>query len=50
MTNNLYIKDYVSTVGNLPSNATIGDIYMVGPTYDESDTNHNYPHYRMWVK
>lgn len=50
MTNNLYIKGYVSTVGDLPSNATIGDIYMVGPTYDESDTTHDYPHYRMWVK
>lgn len=50
MTNNLYIKGYVSTIGNLPSNAAIGDIYMVGPTYDESDTTQNYPHYRMWVK
>ena len=50
MTNNLYIKGYVATVGNLPSNAAIGDIYMVGPTYDESDITHDYPHYRMWVK
>ena len=50
MTNNLYIKGYVAAVGNLPSNAAIGDIYMVGPTYDESDTTHDYPHYRMWVK
>lgn len=50
MTNNLYIKGYVATVGDLPSNAAIGDIYMVGPTYDESDTTHDYPHYRMWVK
>lgn len=51
MTNNLYIKGYVSTVGDLPtSSAAIGDIYMVGPTYDESDTTHDYPHYRMWVK
>lgn len=51
ITNNLYIKGYVSTVGELPtSSAVIGDIYMVGPTYDESDTTHNYPHYRMWVK
>ena len=51
MTNNLYIKGYVATVGDLPtSSAAIGDIYMVGPTYDESDTTHNYPHYRMWVK
>ena len=50
MTNNLYIKGYVATVGNLPSNAAIGDIYMVGPTYDESDTTYAYPHYRMWIK
>ena len=50
MTNNLYIKGHVSTVGNLPSNASIGDIYMVGPTYDESDTTYAYPHYRMWIK
>lgn len=51
ITNNLYIKGYVSTVGDLPtSSAAIGDIYMVGPTYDESDTTHDYPHYRMWVK
>ena len=51
ITNNLYIKGYVSTIGDLPtSSAAIGDIYMVGPTYDESDTTHDYPHYRMWVK
>lgn len=49
--NNLYIKGYVTTVGQLPtSTAALGDIYMVGPTYDASDTNHDYPHYRMWVK
>lgn len=51
ITNNLYIKGYVATVGELPtSTASLGDIYMVGPTYDESDTTHDYPHYRMWVK
>lgn len=51
ITNNLYIKGYVSTVGELPTgSAAIGDIYMVGPTYDESDTTQDYPHYRMWVK
>ena len=49
--NNLYIKGYVATVGELPtSTAALGDIYMVGPTYDESDSTHDYPHYRMWVK
>ena len=50
ITNNLYIKGYVDAIGNLPSNAAIGDIYMVGPTYNESDVTHDYPHYRMWVK
>ena len=50
ITNNLYIKGYVDAIGNLPSNAAIGDIYMVGPTYDENDATHDYPHYRMWVK
>ena len=50
ITNNLYIKGYIDAIGNLPSNAAIGDIYMVGPTYDESDATHDYPHYRMWVK
>lgn len=49
--NNLYIKGYVTTVGELPtSTAALGDIYMVGPTYDDSDITHDYPHYRMWVK
>lgn len=48
--NNLRIKGYVAAVGNLPSNASLGDIYMVGPTYAEDDITHDYPHYRMWVK
>lgn len=30
-TQNLYIKGYVTTVSALPTNATQGDIYMVGP-------------------
>lgn len=30
-TRNLYIKGYVATVSALPTNATQGDIYMVGP-------------------
>lgn len=30
-TQNLYIKGYVATISALPSNATQGDIYMVGP-------------------
>ena len=48
--NNLYIKGYVATVNDLPSSATQGDIYMVGPTYDPSDTEHTNPIYRMYVK
>ena len=50
MVNNLYIKGYVSSTSQLPSNAILGDIYMVGPTYDTSDTSQTYPHYRMYVK
>ena len=30
--NNLYIKDYADSVGDLPSEAAIGSIYMVGTT------------------
>ena len=30
-TQNLYIKGYIATVSALPTNATQGDIYMVGP-------------------
>lgn len=47
--NNLYIKGYVATVNDLPSSATQGDIYGVGPTYDPSDTNHINPIYTLHV-
>lgn len=50
MVNNLRIKKYVTTINNLPKDASLGDIYMVGPTYDTGDTKHDYPHYRMWIK
>lgn len=48
--NNLYIKGYVATVSDLPSSATQGDIYGVGPTYDPSDTEHTNPIYQLYVK
>lgn len=49
-TNNLRIKGYVATTSDLPSNAVQGDIYGVGPTYAESDTDHTNPIYRLHVK
>lgn len=49
-TNNLHIKGYVSSIGDLPSSAALGDIYGVGPTYDTSDTEHTNPIYRLYVK
>lgn len=50
-TNNLCIKGYVSQVSELPTEtASLGDIYMVGPTYSEDDQSQEYPHYRMYVK
>lgn len=48
--NNLKIKGYVAEVEELPIDAAQGDIYMVGPIYDEEDVTQNYPHYRMWVR
>ncbi len=48
--NKLLIQGYVATIEELPKNAVQGDIWMVGPTYDESDLTHDQPHYRMWVK
>lgn len=49
-TNSLHIKDYVSSVGSLPSGAANGDIYGVGPTYDTSDSEHTNPIYNLYVK
>lgn len=48
-TNYLRIFDYVSSVEQLPIDAVLGAIYMVGPNYDESDVNHQNPTYRMYV-
>lgn len=49
-TNNLHIKGYVATTSDLPSSAVQGDIYGVGPTYAESDTEHTNPIYKLFVK
>lgn len=49
-TNNLHIKGYVATTSDLPSSAVQGDIYGVGPTYAESDTEHTNPIYHLHVK
>lgn len=49
-TNNLKIKGYVTTTGNLPTNAVQGDIYGVGPTYDPSDIEQTNPIYQLYVK
>lgn len=49
-TNNLRISGYVSDTASLPSNAALGTIYGVGPTYDEADTEHTNPIYRIYVK
>ena len=47
--NKLFIQKFVETIEQLPDNADVGDIYMVGPTYSSSDTEHKYPHYRMYI-
>lgn len=49
-TNSLHIKGYVATTSDLPSSAVQGDIYGVGPTYAESDTDYINPIYRLYVK
>lgn len=45
----LFIKGYVSSVGELPKNALIGDIYGVGPIYEEDDLEHTRPYYQLYV-
>lgn len=46
---NLVIKGYVSSVEELPKNALIGDIYGVGPVYEEDDLEHTRPYYQLYV-
>lgn len=45
--NRMLIKGFVS---ELPQDAEYGDIYMVGPYYNQEDSEHANPYYRMWVK
>lgn len=44
--NRMLIKGFVA---NLPQSAEYGDIYMVGPYYNQEDSEHANPYYRMWV-
>lgn len=46
---NLFIKGCVSSVEELPKNALIGDIYGVGPVYEEDDLEHTRPYYQLYV-
>lgn len=48
-TNQLAIKDIVSSVSNIPSSAVIGDIYSVGPTYASDDSEHTKPIYTLYL-
>ena len=48
--NNLRISRYIGTDESLPtSGITEGTIYAKGPYYEDDDTNHDYPAYRIWV-
>lgn len=47
--NRLYIKGYVNSVGKLPKNALMGDIYGVGPIYMDGDNEHTKPYYQIYV-
>lgn len=47
--NNLYIKGYVDSFENLPKNALIGDIYGVGPIYEDDDSEKTKPYYKIYI-
>ena len=50
ITNNLRISRYIGINESLPTSGVAeGTIYMKGPYYDESDTSHTNPIYRMWI-
>lgn len=50
ITNNLRISRYIGINESLPTSGVAeGTIYMKGPYYDEGDTSHANPIYRMWV-
>lgn len=43
------IKDYVSSIDELPNNVDLGTIYGVGPIYSEDDTEQTNPIYNIYV-
>lgn len=48
--NNLRISRYIGTDESLPTSGIAeGTIYAKGPYYEDTDTNHDYPAYRIWV-
>lgn len=50
ITNNLRIFRYIGTNESLPTSGVAeGTIYMKGPYYNEGDTSHANPIYRMWI-
>ena len=50
ITSQLKISKYIGVNKNLPtSGITEGTIYMKGPYYEDDDTLHEYPSYRMWI-
>lgn len=47
---NLHISRYIGADESLPvSGIAEGTIYAKGPYYEDTDTNHDYPAYRIWV-
>lgn len=47
--NKLYIKGYVTSADKLPKNALVGDMYGVGPIYDDDDVEQTKPYYQVYV-
>ena len=46
---NIKIKDYVTSIDNLPNNIELGTIYGVGPIYTEDDIEQINPIYNLYV-
>lgn len=49
-TNDLKIRGYRTSVELIPAGQPQGAIWGIGPTYEESDTEHTNPIYRLYVK
>lgn len=50
ITNNLHISKYIGADESLPTSGIAeGTIYAKGPYYEEGDTLHDNPIYRLWV-